>query len=227
MDPPESKGFREMKRKRHLSNETRLRRSEAYKGKKRRPFTVEHRQRISESRKGMKFSEELKRKLSESHKGKHPTMDQRVKLSQSSLRWWGTQSRSVRKLRMQKASQARWPRWTDKQEREFRERNPYSSEMNPREYSAWYHKHHPGYFAEKTREWIRRQPKRRQQALYAKSNERNRTYVTAYCKLRRRLDGLAKARPSFSTEEKVVIDNSAYLTELLQKLRTQFPQWFL
>ena len=201
--------------------------SEAHKGKRRRPFTIEHRKRISESRKGMKFSEEHKRKLSESHKGKHPTIEQRVKLSQSSLRWWGKQSRSVRKCRMKEASQSRWPRWTDQQEREFSEKNPYSSEMNPREYSAWYHKHHPGYFAGKTREWIRRQPKSRQQALYAKSNKRNRTYVTAYSKLRRRLHGLAKAPPSFSTEEKVVIDNSVYLSELLRKVKAQFPQWSL
>jgi len=207
----------EMRRKRHLSDETRRRMSEAHKGKRRRPFTIEHRQRISESRKGMNFSEDHKRKLSESHKGKHPTIEQRVKLGESSLRWWGKQSRSARKCRIQEASQARWPRWTNQQEREFREKNPYSSQMNPREYSAWYHKHHPGYFAGKSKEWMKRQPESRRKALHTKGNRKLHTYLTAYYKLRRRILGLAMSKPSFTAEEKVAIFNSPHLTEMFQR----------
>jgi len=212
----------EMRRKRHLSDETRRRMSEAHKGKRRRPFTIAHRQRISESRKGMKFSEEHKRKLSESHKSKHPTIEQRVKLSQSSLRWWQKQSRSVRKCRIQEASQARWPRWTDQQEREFREKNPYSSQMNPREYSAWYHKHHPGYFADKSREWLRRQPREKRLGLFVRRNKKNRHYVTAYSKLSRRLRGLAIGAPFFTLREKQVIDASDHLGEMYRRVKAQY-----
>ena len=170
----------------------------------------------------MKFSEEHKRKLSESHKSKHPTIEQRVKLSQSSLRWWQKQSRSVRKCRIQEASQARWPRWTDQQEREFREKNPYSSQMNPREYSAWYHKHHPGYFADKSREWLRRQPREKRLGLFVRRNKKNRHYVTAYSKLSRRLRGLAIGAPFFTLREKQVIDASDHLGEMYRRVKAQY-----
>ena len=104
------------------------------------------------------------------------------------------------------------------------ERNPYSSARNPREYSKWYHDHHPGYFAEKTREWLASLPESRRSALFAERNKRMRTYVTALSKLRRRLRGLAKSPPSFTTREKVVIDNSAYLSDLLRKVKAQYPR---
>ncbi len=104
------------------------------------------------------------------------------------------------------------------------ERNPYSSLSNPREYSAWYHQHHPGYFAGKTKEWIERLPQSRRSALFAQRNKRMRTYVRALSKLRRRLRGLAKGPPSFTSREKVVIDNSAYLSELLRKVKAQYPR---
>jgi len=101
-------------------------------------------------------------------------------------------------------------------------KNPYSSASNPREYSKWYHEHHPGYFAKKTKEWIERLPESRRLALFAQRNERMRTYVTAYSKLRRRLRGLARGSPSFTTREKGVIDNSAYLSELLRKVKAKY-----
>jgi len=104
------------------------------------------------------------------------------------------------------------------------ERNPYSSLSNPREYSAWYHQHHPGYFAGKSKEWIERLPQSRRSALFAQRNKRMRTYVRALSKLRRRLRGLAKGPPSFTTREKVVIDNSAYLSDLLRKVKAQYPR---
>ena len=104
------------------------------------------------------------------------------------------------------------------------ERNPYSSARNPREYSRWYHEHHPGYFAGKTKEWIRRLPESRRSALFAERNQRMRTYVTAYSKLRRRLLGLARGPPSFTTREKVEIENSAYLSQLFRKVRAQYPR---
>jgi len=106
------------------------------------------------------------------------------------------------------------------------ERNPYSSSGNPREYSKWYHEHHPGYFAVKTKEWIERLPESRRLALFAERNERTRTYVTAYSKLRRRVRGQAKGPPSFTTREKVEINNSAYLSELLRRVKAQHPRWF-
>jgi len=104
-------------------------------------------------------------------------------------------------------------------------KNPYSSASNPREYSKWYHEHHPGYFAEKTKEWVERLPESRRLALFAQRNERMRTYVTAYSKLSRRLRGLAKSPPAFTTAEQIEIDNSAYLSELLRKVKAQYPRW--
>lgn len=201
--------------------------SEAHKGKKRRPFTAEHRRRISESRKGLRFSEEHKRKLSESHRGKHPTEEHRARLGQSMCRWWRKQPRTVRKSRMQKASETRWPKWTMQQELRFREKNPYDSQKNPREYSAWYHRHHPGYFARKTREWIQRLPKKQQLALYAKRNRKSRTYVRAYSKLRRRLLGLSKSLPSLTRAEKIEINNSLTLAEMFETLKARHPDWTL
>ncbi len=82
--------------------------SEAKKGKKRKPFTMEHRRRIAQSRIGMRFSEEHKRKLSEVNQGKKKTAETKEKLRQSTRRWWSKQPRRVRVLRMQKATQARW-----------------------------------------------------------------------------------------------------------------------
>ena len=82
--------------------------SEAHKGKKRRPFTEEHRRRIAQSRIGMHFSDEHKRKLSEVNIGKKKTAETREKLRQSALRWWSKQPRRVVVLRIQKAAQARW-----------------------------------------------------------------------------------------------------------------------
>ncbi len=105
------------------------------------------------------------------------------------------------------------------------EMNPYSSSSNPREYSKWYHEHHPGYYAGKTKEWIERLPESRRLALFAERNERTRTYVTAYSKLRRRLRGLAKSPPTFTSREKVEIKNSDYLSELLRRVKSQYPRW--
>jgi len=104
-------------------------------------------------------------------------------------------------------------------------KNPYSSASNPREYSKWYHEHHPGYFAKKTKEWIERLPESRRLALFAQRNERMRTYVTAYSKLRRRLRGLPKSPPSFTAREEVEIESSAYLSELLRKVTVRYPRW--
>ena len=105
-----------------------------------------------------------------------------------------------------------------------KEKNPYSSASTPGEYSAWYHKHHPGYFAGKTKEWIERLPESRRSALFAERNKRMRTYVTAYSKLRRRLRGLAKGPPSFTAKERALIENSAYLSELLRKVKAQYAR---
>jgi hypothetical protein len=105
------------------------------------------------------------------------------------------------------------------------EKNPYSSATNPREYSAWYHAHHPGYFASKSKEWIERQPKSRRLVLFAKRNKKMQTYVTAYSKLHRRLRGLARGPPSFTSKEKAEIDGSAYLTELLAKVKQRYRDW--
>ncbi len=82
--------------------------SEAHKGKKRKPFSMEHRRRIAQSRIGMQFSEEHKRRLSEVNLGKKKTAETREKLRQSALRWWSKQPRRVGVLRMQKATRARW-----------------------------------------------------------------------------------------------------------------------
>ncbi len=106
-------------------------------------------------------------------------------------------------------------------------KNPYSSTSNPREYSAWYHEHHPGYFAKKSKEWIERQPESSRLALFAEKNKRTRTYVTAHSKLSRRLRGLAKSPPIFTAREKVEIDNSAHLSELLRKVKAQYPNAYL
>jgi hypothetical protein len=105
------------------------------------------------------------------------------------------------------------------------EKNPFSSASEPQEYSAWYHQHHPGYFARKSKEWLGRQPKSRRLALYAESNKKNRTYVTAYSKLRRRLRRLVKSPPSITTKEKIEIDKSPYLSEMLRKVKQRYPQW--
>ncbi len=51
-----------------------------------------------------------------------------------------------------------------------------------------------------------------------------RTYVTAYSKLRRRLRGLAKGPPSFTAKERALIENSAYLSELLRKVKAQYAR---
>jgi len=101
------------------------------------------------------------------------------------------------------------------------EKNPYSSASNPREYSRWYHEHHPGYFAKKTKEWLERQAKSRRSVFFAERNKRTRTYQNAYRKLYRRLWGSAKSPPSFSVKERIEIDNSPYLSEMLRKVRTQ------
>ncbi len=115
--------------------------------------------------------------------------------------------------------------------------SPENDRRRPTEYSKvldrplgqnrkWYHEHHPGYFAVKTKEWIERLPESRRLALFAERNERTRTYVTAYSKLRRRVRGQAKGPPSFTTREKVEINNSAYLSELLRRVKAQHPRWF-
>ena len=54
-----------------LSAETRKKMSEAKKGKKLKPFTEEHRRKLSETMKGRIFSEETRRKLSEAAKRRH------------------------------------------------------------------------------------------------------------------------------------------------------------
>ena len=62
------------------TEETRRKKSESLKGKKKKPFSEEHRRKISEAKKckpspfkGKKMSYESRRKLSESHKGHPPT----------------------------------------------------------------------------------------------------------------------------------------------------------
>ncbi len=105
-------------------------------------------------------------------------------------------------------------------------RNPYGSASNPREYSRWYHEHHPGYFARKTKEWLERQPKSHRSVFFAQRNKRTRTYHNAYRKLYRRLWGSANGPPSFTAKEKVEINTSAYLSELLQKLKARYSQRF-
>ena len=102
-------------------------------------------------------------------------------------------------------------------------RNPYSSVRNPREYSRWYHEHHPGYFAKKTKEWLERLPKSHRSVFFAERNKRTRTYNNAYRKLYRRLWGPAKSAPSFTADENVEISNSPYLSELLRKVKAQYP----
>ena len=104
-------------------------------------------------------------------------------------------------------------------------KNPYSSASNPREYSKWYHENHPGYFAKKTKEWMERLPESRRSALFAQRNKRMRVYVTALSKLRRRLRGLPKSPPSFTAREEVEIESSAYLSELLRKVKVRYPRW--
>ena|SRR5437867_4827979 len=103
-------------------------------------------------------------------------------------------------------------------------KNPYSSASNPREYSAWYHEHHPGYFAKKTKEWLERLPKSHRSVFFAERNKRTRTYNNAYRKLYRRLWGSAKSPPSFTARENVEISNSPYLSELLRKVKAKYPR---
>jgi hypothetical protein len=94
-----------------------------------------------------------------------------------------------------------------------------------REYSACYHRHDPGPFPRKSKEWMERQPKSLRLAFYTERSKRMRAYGTAFSKISRRLRGRAKSPPSFTTREKVEIDNSAHLSKLLQKLKAQYPQW--
>ena len=54
-----------------------------WKGKKRKPFTEEHRKKISEAMKGYTVSEETRKKLSEANKGHTVTEDTRRKISEA------------------------------------------------------------------------------------------------------------------------------------------------
>ena len=59
------------KKGKQLSEETKIKLSEAHKGKKLEPFSEEHRRKIGEAHKGIHFSEEARKKISEAKKGKH------------------------------------------------------------------------------------------------------------------------------------------------------------
>jgi len=89
------------------SLETRQKMSEAQKGKKKPPFTEEHKRHIRENHKGMlgkKVSEETKRKMSESHKGnkcfwygKKMTLKQRNVLSKTHLGYKQSEEHIIKK----------------------------------------------------------------------------------------------------------------------------------
>jgi hypothetical protein len=102
------------------------------------------------------------------------------------------------------------------------EKNPYNSKTNPREYSAWYHRHHPGYFASKTKEWFERQSSARKAAFFAKRNKKSRDYINAYKKLQRRLDQIAEGPPSFNVKETRAINESPTLARMLRQLKIKF-----
>lgn len=55
----------------HLSEETKRKISEAKKGKKRKPFSKEHKKRLSEAHKGKHLSEEHKKKISKANCGEN------------------------------------------------------------------------------------------------------------------------------------------------------------
>jgi len=101
-------------------------------------------------------------------------------------------------------------------------RNPYQSKNQPREYTAWYHQQHPGYFAGKSREWLGRQPREKRLGLFARRNKKNRHYVTAYSKLSRRLRALASGVPFFTLKEKEAIDAYDHLREMYRKVKAQY-----
>lgn len=63
------------------SEETRKKMSESKKGKKRRPFTEEHKRKMSEAKKGKKFSEEAKKNISDALKGKKHSEETKRKMS--------------------------------------------------------------------------------------------------------------------------------------------------
>ena len=103
-----------------------------------------------------------------------------------------------------------------------REKNPYDSATSPREYSRWYHRHHPGYFSQKTGEWLQRQPARRRKAIIEKKVKKERHYVNAYKKLKRRITGKSNSPPSFTAQELKAIQKSEYLTKMYEEVRARF-----
>ena len=192
--------------------------SEAHKGKKRPPLTKEQRRNISESHKGMRFTEVHKRRIAEALRGRVEDLDHREHIRQGMREWWSRQPRGLGKARMLRASRVRCSRWT-RQQKELRRKNPYSSATNPREYSAWYHEHNPGYFAKKSKEWRERQPQKRRLAIMARKNRKSRAYVNAYTKLRRRLRHQAKSPPTFTADEMNTINRYGHLAEMHRQVK--------
>ena len=62
--------------------------SEVHKGKSRKPFSEEHKQKLSEVFKGKTHTEETKQKISETLKGKPLSEEHRRKLSENLKEYW-------------------------------------------------------------------------------------------------------------------------------------------
>jgi len=102
--------------------------------------------------------------------------------------------------------------------RRRRIKNPFSSSKDPRAYSAWYHTHHPGYFAKKTGEWLSRQPKSKLRELFKERNTKNRKYTRLYCRLRYRLRRSSSTPLALTSEEREIMDRSRALSEMFGKV---------
>jgi hypothetical protein len=68
-----------------ITNDTRIKLSKALIGIKRKPFTAEHKAKISEASKKQKrtITEETKTKISKSNSGKKRTLEQKLKISEA------------------------------------------------------------------------------------------------------------------------------------------------